>query len=68
LILKMEASYSSETSVVFQRTTRRCIKKDRILHNHRCENLKTYTVRRMISKIYVNKYVKVWRLLWCCRI
>jgi hypothetical protein len=42
--LKMEAVCSSETSVDFQRTTRRYIPQDRTLHNHRCENLKSYTV------------------------
>jgi hypothetical protein len=39
-ILKMEAICSSETSVDFQRTTRRYS----TLHNQRCENLKSYTV------------------------
>jgi hypothetical protein len=39
--LKMEATFSSETSVDFQRPTRR-IPEDRKLHNHRCENLKSY--------------------------
>jgi hypothetical protein len=33
--LKMEVSYSSETSVDFQRTIRHCIPEDRTLHNHR---------------------------------
>jgi hypothetical protein len=37
----METIYSSETSVDFQRTTRR-IPEDSTLHNHRCENLKSY--------------------------
>jgi hypothetical protein len=41
--LKMEATCSSETSVDFQRTTRCYIPEDRTLHNHRCENLKSYT-------------------------
>jgi hypothetical protein len=40
----MEARCSSETSVDFQRTTRRHIADDGILHNHRCEYLKPYTV------------------------
>jgi hypothetical protein len=40
--LKMEATCSSETSVDFQRTTRRYIPEDKTLHNHRCENLKLY--------------------------
>jgi hypothetical protein len=42
-ILKMEAIFSSEKSVDFQRTTRRYIPEDSTLHkNHRCENLKSY--------------------------
>jgi hypothetical protein len=39
---KMDAICSSETSVDFQRTTRRYIPEDGTLHNHRCENLKSY--------------------------
>jgi hypothetical protein len=35
---------SSETSVDFRRNTRRCIPDDSTLHNHRCENLKSYVV------------------------
>jgi hypothetical protein len=38
----MEAIYSSETSVDFQRTTRRYIPEDSTLYNHRCEHLKSY--------------------------
>jgi hypothetical protein len=41
-ILKMEAKCSSETSVDFQRTTRRRIPEGRTLHNHRYANLKSY--------------------------
>jgi hypothetical protein len=44
LTLKMEAIRSSETSVETQPTTRRHIKEDDILHNHRWENLKSYEV------------------------
>jgi hypothetical protein len=40
--LKMETICSSETSVDFERTTRRYIPDDSTLHNHRCENLKSY--------------------------
>jgi hypothetical protein len=40
--LKMESICSSETSVDIQRTTRRHIPEDGTLHNHRCENLKSY--------------------------
>jgi hypothetical protein len=42
--LKMEAIFSSETSVDFQRTTRRYIPEDGTLHNHRCENLNFFYV------------------------
>jgi hypothetical protein len=38
----MEAISSSETSGASQRTTRRHIPEDDTLHNHRCENLKSY--------------------------
>jgi hypothetical protein len=40
--LKMEAICSSETSVATQQNTRRHIPEDDTLHNHRCENLKSY--------------------------
>jgi hypothetical protein len=40
----MEAICSSETSVDFQRITRRYIPEDSTLHNHRCENLKFYKI------------------------
>jgi hypothetical protein len=42
--LKMKPICSSETSVDFQRTTQRYVTEDRILHNHRCENLISYYV------------------------
>jgi hypothetical protein len=41
-ILMMEAIYSSETLVDTQRTTRHYTPEDGTLHNHRCENLKSY--------------------------
>jgi hypothetical protein len=40
--LKVEAIYSSETWVVFQRTTRSYNPEDRNLHNHHCHNLNSY--------------------------
>jgi hypothetical protein len=40
--LKMEATCSSETSVASQQTTWCHIPEDDTLHNHRCENLKSY--------------------------
>jgi hypothetical protein len=39
--LNMKATFSSETSVSFQRTTRRYMPEHRTLHNHRRENLKS---------------------------
>jgi hypothetical protein len=42
--LKMEAISSSETSGTTLRTTRRHIPEDDTLQNHRCENLKSYTL------------------------
>jgi hypothetical protein len=38
----MEAAYSSETSVEFQRTTRHYIPQDWTLRNDRSDNLKSY--------------------------
>jgi hypothetical protein len=45
--LKMEATISSEMSLDFQRTIWRYIAEDtRItLHNHSCENLKSYNIK-----------------------
>jgi hypothetical protein len=44
LTLKMEVTCSSEMSVDFQRTTLHYIPKVRTLHNHRCENFKSYAI------------------------
>jgi hypothetical protein len=49
--LKMEATYSSEASVDFQRTTRRYIPEDRTLHDHRCKNI-TFYLELDFSKNY----------------
>jgi hypothetical protein len=38
----MEAICSTETSVDFQRITRRYIPEDSTRHKHRCENFKSY--------------------------
>jgi hypothetical protein len=46
-------------SVNFQRTTRRYTPEDSILHNHRCENLKSY----MKGKYYYNSQQKEWPLM-----
>jgi hypothetical protein len=48
----MDAICSSETSVETQRTTRRYIPEDDTLHDHRCENLKSYKVRYR-KKVFV---------------
>jgi hypothetical protein len=42
---KWKAIYSSETSVDFQRTTRRCIPEGSTHHNHFCENPKILLYR-----------------------
>jgi hypothetical protein len=47
LTLKMEAICSSEMSVAIQQTTRRFFPEDDTLHNHRCENLKSYIFDRL---------------------
>jgi hypothetical protein len=41
-VLKIEGTCSFEMSAGFQRTTRRYNPEDRALHNHSCENLKSY--------------------------
>jgi hypothetical protein len=43
--LKMDAPCSSDASVNFQRTTRRCIPEDRSVCNHRWEDLKPYSLK-----------------------
>jgi hypothetical protein len=47
---KMEAICCSETSVDFQRTTRRYIAEDGTLHNHHCGNLKSYILEGFYVK------------------
>jgi hypothetical protein len=44
LALKIVMKYSSETSVHFQRATRRYIPEGRPRYKHRSENLKSYTI------------------------
>jgi hypothetical protein len=48
--LKMEASSSSETSVGFWLTTLSSIPEDSTLHNHRCENFKSYILIRWLNQ------------------
>jgi hypothetical protein len=52
--LYVEGRCSSETSVDFQRTKRRYITKDGILHNHRCDNLRSYNVIHYLNQIKYN--------------
>jgi hypothetical protein len=54
-IPKMEAICSSETSVDFQRPTRRNIPEDSTLHNHRYEKLKSYIL--CISQVFYACYM-----------
>jgi hypothetical protein len=49
--LKMEATFSSEKPVDFQRNTCPYISEDRTLHNHRSENLKSYIVLIFVSSL-----------------
>jgi hypothetical protein len=49
----MEAACSFETLVDIQRTTRRYIPEEIPLHNHRYENLKSYTDSIIIQKVTV---------------
>jgi hypothetical protein len=48
----MDATFSFETSVDFQRTTRRNIPEDRTLQNHRCENLNSYIILYFVQDNY----------------
>jgi hypothetical protein len=59
--LKMEAICSSETSVESQQTTRRHIPEEDTLHNHRCENLKSYITNTCSSETSVDFQ----RTTWC---
>jgi hypothetical protein len=51
--LKLEATFSSETSLDFQRTARRYIPEDRTLHNPHRENLKSYRAWKSSSETSV---------------
>jgi hypothetical protein len=48
----MEAIRSSETSGTTQRTTRRHIPEEDTLQNHRCENLKSYTINHVAQNCF----------------
>jgi hypothetical protein len=47
----MEATCSSEMLVDFQRTTPNYIPEDRTIHNHQCENLKSYIFTQYFGKV-----------------
>jgi hypothetical protein len=49
--LKMKATYSTEMSVDVQRTTVCYIPEDGAVHNHCCENLKSYGLNEVHCKI-----------------
>jgi hypothetical protein len=68
--LKMEVIYSFETSVETQRTTRRYIPEYSTLHNHRCENLKSYKVWALIALCIIASMVSCALLCsnWCLRL
>jgi hypothetical protein len=64
-IQKMEAICSSETSVVFQRTTWRYIPEDRTLRNHRCENLNSYLLHSTLQHMNVVRgQLTPWSPFW----
>jgi hypothetical protein len=60
--LKMEAICSFETSVATQQTTRRQIPEDNTLHNHGCENLKSYIVYQVVAKVSGEDIVYIFRV------
>jgi hypothetical protein len=64
LILMMEVTCSSETSVDFQLTTRRYIPEDSSRRNYRCENLKSYETIRILRAVTV-KIIEDYHLLGC---
>jgi hypothetical protein len=68
--LKMEAICSPETSVATQQTTWHHIPEDDTLHNHHCENLKSYMhsfkiFLSLVFKSTVQNYTEQKRLKKC---
>jgi hypothetical protein len=51
--LKMKVTCSSETSVDFQQTEWHYIPEDRTLHNHHCENVKSYILYHCPREFFV---------------
>jgi hypothetical protein len=62
-ILNMKATCSSETQVDFQRTKLRYIPEEGNLHNHRRENLKSYTLHGVNEHKRECKYSKFYSLI-----
>jgi hypothetical protein len=50
---------SSETSVNFQRTAPRYIPEDRTLHNHSCDNLKSYNINFNVTNIKLKQLLNI---------
>jgi hypothetical protein len=66
--LKMEAICSFETSVDTQRTTWCYIPEDGIVHNHRCENLKSYLLWRGLQfflRLMLELWISTLKYRWC---
>jgi hypothetical protein len=63
-ILKMEATCSSETSVDFQRNTRRCISENRTLHNYCRENLRFYVLSLCIIITFLVRFRVIYVVCW----
>jgi hypothetical protein len=64
--LKMEAICSSVTLVDFQWATQRYIPQDSTLHNHHCENLKSYkicVVSNILNVLHQDKFLQAKQLL-----
>jgi hypothetical protein len=60
--LKIEATYSSETSVEFHRTTWRYIPQDRTVHNDRCGTIKTLNISFQNVIIALSQQQKIFLL------
>jgi hypothetical protein len=60
LTSKMEATCSPRTLVDFQQTTQRYVPEDRTLHNHQCENTKSYFVITCLIRIFIESAVRVY--------
>jgi hypothetical protein len=58
----MEAICSSETSDATQQTTRGHIPEDDTLHNHRCENLKSYIISEILRISTRDLRTSVWEI------